>query len=205
MGIASKPVEIEYLGLDRNQRYSIITNISQARGVGFGCELSHFVATLPKAGGNYPYLIGFNKPSPNRAQFYIKGTNSGGSYATGAINLDWQSSYFRINIVISGNNKQKLEIKSYSSSKMRVYLDDTYKLECNKFVPSSAGVLSLLSASQIYEGRIYHLFAYDENNDFLLDAIPVRVGNVGYIYDKVSGKLFGNAGTGSFILGPDKH
>lgn len=33
--------------------------------------------------------------------------------------------------------------------------------------------------------------------------IPVRVGNVGYMYDKVSGQLFGNSGTGSFILGPD--
>ena len=39
---------------------------------------------------------------------------------------------------------------------------------------------------------------------FERDFIPVRVGNVGYMYDKVSGKLFGNAGTGSFILGPDK-
>lgn len=36
------------------------------------------------------------------------------------------------------------------------------------------------------------------------DLIPVRVGNIGYMYDKVSGKLFGNAGTGNFILGPDK-
>ena len=34
--------------------------------------------------------------------------------------------------------------------------------------------------------------------------IPVRVGNVGYLYDKVSSQLFGNAGSGSFILGPDK-
>ena len=38
----------------------------------------------------------------------------------------------------------------------------------------------------------------------VLDMIPVRVGNVGYMYDKVSRKLFGNAGTGYFILGPDK-
>lgn len=36
------------------------------------------------------------------------------------------------------------------------------------------------------------------------DFIPVRVGNVGYMYDKVSKQLFGNQGTGSFILGPDK-
>lgn len=41
------------------------------------------------------------------------------------------------------------------------------------------------------------------NNGLTFDAIPVRVGNVGYMYDKVSGRLFGNAGTGDFILGPD--
>jgi hypothetical protein len=44
----------------------------------------------------------------------------------------------------------------------------------------------------------------DSKNIPKLDLIPVRVGNVGYMYDKVSGKLFGNVGTGSFILGPDK-
>lgn len=36
-----------------------------------------------------------------------------------------------------------------------------------------------------------------------MDMIPVRVGQVGYMYDKVSKTLFGNAGTGSFTLGPD--
>lgn len=36
------------------------------------------------------------------------------------------------------------------------------------------------------------------------DLIPVRVGQVGYMYDRVSKQLFGNAGTGNFILGPDK-
>jgi hypothetical protein len=43
-----------------------------------------------------------------------------------------------------------------------------------------------------------------KNGAVVRDFIPVRVGNVGYLYDKVSKKLFGNAGTGSFILGPDK-
>jgi hypothetical protein len=36
------------------------------------------------------------------------------------------------------------------------------------------------------------------------EYIPVRIGTVGYLYDKVSGTLFGNAGTGSFTIGPDK-
>ena len=38
----------------------------------------------------------------------------------------------------------------------------------------------------------------------VFDFAPVRVGSVGYMYDRVSGQLFGNAGTGSFIIGPDK-
>ena len=50
--------------------------------------------------------------------------------------------------------------------------------------------------------KFYKLKLYDSNG-VLFDGIPVRVGNVGYMYDKVSGQLFGNAGTGSFILGPD--
>lgn len=35
------------------------------------------------------------------------------------------------------------------------------------------------------------------------DFIPVRIGTTGYMYDKVSKQLFGNSGTGEFILGPD--
>lgn len=35
------------------------------------------------------------------------------------------------------------------------------------------------------------------------DLIPVRVGQVGYMYDKVSRQLFGNSGSGNFILGND--
>lgn len=34
-------------------------------------------------------------------------------------------------------------------------------------------------------------------------GLPYDVGTVGYMYDRVSGQLFGNAGTGDFILGPD--
>lgn len=36
-----------------------------------------------------------------------------------------------------------------------------------------------------------------------MNLIPVRKGQVGYLYDRISGTLFGNAGTGSFTLGAD--
>lgn len=41
------------------------------------------------------------------------------------------------------------------------------------------------------------------DNVLRFDAIPVRIGNTGYLYDRVSEQLFGNVGTGDFILGPD--
>ena len=43
----------------------------------------------------------------------------------------------------------------------------------------------------------------DAQGNLVRDYIPVRKGTVGYLYDRVSGKLFGNAGTGDFVLGQD--
>ena len=47
---------------------------------------------------------------------------------------------------------------------------------------------------------------YDNITDMTpeVDLIPVRVGQTGYMYDRISGSFYGNAGTGSFTLGPDK-
>lgn len=53
---------------------------------------------------------------------------------------------------------------------------------------------SKIGACKLYAGN-EHTLKYD--------LIPVRKGTVGYLYDRVSGKLFGNAGTGDFVLGPD--
>lgn len=50
----------------------------------------------------------------------------------------------------------------------------------------------------------YYYIKITKNNELIFDFIPVRVGQVGYMFDKVSMKLFGNSGTGSFVLGPDK-
>ena len=54
-----------------------------------------------------------------------------------------------------------------------------------------------------FSGRIY-LAKMVSKGVSIFDFIPVRVGDIGYMYDRVSGELFGNAGTGAFIIGPDK-
>lgn len=58
-----------------------------------------------------------------------------------------------------------------------------------------------LTLNQVY-ARFYYLRLV-KNNKIILDLIPVRIGNVGYIYDKVKGELLDNLGDGHYILGPD--
>lgn len=57
---------------------------------------------------------------------------------------------------------------------------------------------------QFYANSKFKSFYLKNNGELVLDMIPVRVGQVGYMYDRVSRELFGNAGTGSFVLGADK-
>ena len=64
----------------------------------------------------------------------------------------------------------------------------------------SAGVSADYSK---FSGRLYFV-KISQGQDIIMDLIPVRVGQVGYMYDKVSNQLFGNSGMGAFILGPDK-
>ena len=67
-------------------------------------------------------------------------------------------------------------------------------------------LFTIRSENTIYKGssaRIFYLEIYDDGV-LVRDFVPVRVGTVGYMYDRVSGKLFGNQGTGEFIIGPDK-
>lgn len=81
------------------------------------------------------------------------------------------------NLISSSNEKSIYNCYLYSLNQSNTNIENVYmKVYC----------------FQIYEG-----------NNLVLDLIPVRVGQVGYMYDKVSGQLFGNQGTGDFILGPD--
>ena len=56
---------------------------------------------------------------------------------------------------------------------------------------------SFLSMALLWRCSIY------KNDQLVRDFIPVRIGAVGYMYDKVGGGMYGNAGSGEFMLGPD--
>ena len=52
--------------------------------------------------------------------------------------------------------------------------------------------------------RVKRLSLFDKNSSLVADFIPIRKGNIGYMYDRLSRQLLGNQGTGEFIIGPDK-
>lgn len=52
------------------------------------------------------------------------------------------------------------------------------------------------------KGRIYYLWIMRDGK-LVFDAIPVREGTTGYLYDFVSKSALGNAGTGTFTYGSD--
>lgn len=56
--------------------------------------------------------------------------------------------------------------------------------------------------NDVLDGNIYWMKVY-LGGVMVKDIIPVRKGGVGFFYDKVDGKLYGNEGTGAFALGPD--
>ena len=60
-----------------------------------------------------------------------------------------------------------------------------------------AGAQVTRCSSRFYSAQFFR------NGILIRDYIPVRVGTVGYLYDRVSGQLFGNAGSGSFSYGSD--
>jgi hypothetical protein len=49
----------------------------------------------------------------------------------------------------------------------------------------------------------YYSFQVTKNGSVVLDLIPVRVGQVGYMYDRIGRRLLGNAGSGTLVVGHD--
>lgn len=60
------------------------------------------------------------------------------------------------------------------------------------------------STRRSHNARCYSLQIYTSSG-LVRDFIPVRIGTTGYMYDRISGTLLGNAGTGSFTLGNDNN
>lgn len=112
---------------------------------------------------------------------------NGSSRVTIAINtkIHYTSNFYQIN---NGKEIVKRTINKGNSNNNNIAL-------FNRSVPNP-------NTSRNIGLKIYS-FKISKNGEMLRDFVPVRVGNIGYMYDKVSKQLFGNIGSGQFILGQD--
>lgn len=125
---------------------------------------------------NWPgETIRYEKPSGNRINY---------SNNTGNINSAWNGPfYLNTTFVAKGGNRGT---------------DKAHNTPTTIFASWKNGAPYRLSILKLYYFKLI-------NNDVLVrDFVPVRKNGVGYLYDRVSGQLFGNAGTGQFIVGQDK-
>lgn len=82
------------------------------------------------------------------------------------------------------------------------YVNNSYISRITSVTQANWALFAGSSGQYPFDGYVYSFKGY-KNGVLVRDMIPVRVGTVGYMYDRVSGQLFGNDGTGDFILGPD--
>ena len=119
------------------------------------------------------------------------GNKSAGTAYTYTLNTKYK--------IISVKNKFTLYNSSNSVIHTNTVTNNTFSSSCNLFLFGNN-----YNGTQAPVGKLrIYMFKFTDNSTLVRDMIPVRVGQVGYMYDRVSGKLFANAGSGQFVLGPD--
>lgn len=138
---------------------------------------------------NSKYLFGSGATNSDCIRAYI-GSSSNWRFGGGSVSISTQDTTTRtatmnkIRITINGTNyNYSGSVGTFSSS------------TSIKIFASATGSLQIST-------RIYYFKVWD-NETLVMDLITVRVGQTGYMYDRVSGTLFGNDGTGDFIVGAD--
>ena len=144
--------------------------------------------------GAYKWIFG-SKGGTKQSVFAF--ANSNGSLYTEIKGSNWTSSDYKFAL----DSKNVIELDSTS-----ITFNGSPYLHGGSFVYSgvSITIFGCKTSTGLYDnkfiGRIYAAKIYD-NDTLVRDFIPVKVGQEGCLYDKVSGEIFRNAGTGSFILG----
>lgn len=180
--------EVEYLQTDGNAYIntgyapSAITPILETR-IYLPTTSTNMYVVGSDGSGNTRFSIG--RLTSNRIEFRI------GSYKNvGSKTANWYT------IKLNGSNGQaSLDGTVQWTSSVRTFYSQPILLFTGNYLGNPR--TPMLSGVRISSFKLW------DGDTLLLDFLPVRKGSVGYMYDKVSGELFGNAGTGSFILGND--
>ena len=184
--LPNKYIELEYLESTGTQY--IDTGIIPDANTGLKIEVmcsnttDSYAAGLRDTTGNTRWTIGHD----NNGFYY-----GYGNWGRGNDNI---SSNVKVSASLNFLNDKKFTVNNNG-------VETTVSLPTLSFTPSNNIRLfgsSGVSASYAkWSGKIYSV-KISQGQNIVMDLVPVRVGLTGYMYDKISGQLFGNAGTNSF-------
>ena len=92
----------------------------------------------------------------------------------------------------------------YSNSTLTIYFDGVQKSQKSANVTKRKGLLWLFRLDSLYAEMLFYGCKLSINNNLVLNLIPIRLGQLGIIYNTVDNSLFHNLGTAPYVLGPDK-
>ena len=181
--------QVEYLQSDGNQYINLLTNGSEATDA---FEITFQQTTAQNQ-------CRFVAPSSeNICQMYVNGSNSFGYRYNGG----WRAAVTN-NTLKVGTTKYTWKV-DYKNKKNTINGTD-YTISITTSSQATTENLYLIGkfgTNPQFKGKVFS-FTMWRNNAIVLDMIPVRKNGVGYMYDKESGELFGNSGSGSFTYGND--
>ena len=178
-------IDLEYLELTGSQW--INTMVSLANITNWELELDF----SPTRFWNYNAIHSFDGSNTNESWIY-----SNGKYAFRYNNV--KSDEIQLTI----NTRTLLKV-SYNGTAFTVYIDGVQKSQKNASVLTQNYMLWLfrrVSNAEIlfYGGKL------SINNNQILNLLPVRIGDTGFIYDSISNEIIHNLGSAAFVNGPDK-
>ena len=190
---------IEYL--ESRANCYINTGINAANNIGLELE---YVDTY-NYGNCSNYVIGARVTQNSTILYSISGAT-----ATNAVSVTYNGSSNTLSYTRKKNDKYHAIVNAHGSTMdWEITINDT-NIQLGTINGTDLGTTNTpicmfgFNASNIKQyTRLYYL-KMKRNGVIVRDFIPVRVGTVGCLYDRVSRSLFYNTGSGTFVLGPDK-
>lgn len=197
IGSVPYDAEIEYIQTDGNAY--IDTDIKGASAVTF-----NFDFYIPSQGSTAFWVFG-SRIANNNGQFAFLNNASDGSsaaqwrYSKGTVAQSTRITTGRHTFNNTADAKTlKIDgVTTLTSSNSTAFTSNYNIFLFTLNVAGTPAIANIVSGARFHGGKMW------SSGTLVRNFIPVRLGQVGYLYDKVSGNFFGNAGSGSFTLGND--
>lgn len=180
---------VEYLQSDGNQYIDLLFIGNEATDA--------YEATFQQTTARNGHRI-VSPATANICQMYVNGSGSFGY----TVNATWNAAIPN-NSILVGTDKHTWKLDYVNKKNTIDGVDYSFSTSSTRTTGNNNMLLigKWMSDNQ-YIGKIYS-FKFWRSGVLQMNLIPVRVGQIGYMYDIVSGELFGNSGTGDFICGSD--